>query len=309
MQTTGTYLSRAKILLCIISTNIFFISNINSQTVKTRIYPQSPEKNYEEILNLAENDTLAGEFEKGIFLYKKSAELAKQANSPKDEAFSLIKLGDLYWNTGKLQEPIESYKRASLLAETYLLSKELDYCRKAIGVHTLYMKADSSLSSKQYQPAIELIDSAIQLSREVKNVGFEIKCLRLKSLISWDTNKLKEFLVLNTNALQLAKKIRHKEEEAKSLNNIGLFYWKTDNYSEALNSYEKALEIAKSIGNQKNESECMNNLSLVFWDIGTGTRTSLIISFTTGTSITTSRTTSLTTSLTGGSHTSSETGS
>jgi len=268
MQSTIYISSKTKFLVCFLLISFFFKIKSSSQSYNNDGILQSSATSFNKIFLLAENARANGNFLDSIPLYVKAAELARRANKPEDEAFSLIKLGDLYWNIGKLEDSIEAYEKAATIAKKQFLSKELNYCRKAINIHNLYLEADNFLSLRKYQVSLELIEKAFQLSREVDNFGFEIKCLRLKSLIHWETNQLQEFFILNSQALERARKIKNREDEAKSLNNIGLFYWKTDHYAEALKIYEKALEIAISIENTKNESECLNNLSLVYSDLG-----------------------------------------
>jgi len=223
---------------------------------------------YAELFKKGEYFRLEGEYEKSINFFEESLNLARKNASEKHEIESLLRLGLLFWNIGKLKESSDMYTKTLPIAQKLNLKIEQEKCLTALEIYKLYTDGKDYRLSGQYEKSIEIFKKAIDLAKKNYIKEYELKCLRQLSLTYWELNSLQEFLSLNKEALEIANTLKHKQEEGRCLNNIGIYYWKTDNYSNALNYYEKALKIAKELKNIKDESECLNNIGITYNDLG-----------------------------------------
>ncbi len=112
-------------------------------------------------------------------------------------------------------------------------------------------------------------ETAIELSRELAEPEFELKCLRQLSVSYFELEKLKGFLELNEKALQIARSLKHRREEARCLNNIGLYFFRANRYSKALALYNDALVILRgTVDSEEDRANCVNNIALIHLSLG-----------------------------------------
>lgn len=214
----------------------------------------------------AEQYRLAGEFEKSIDLFEKSFQTAEKLHDTEKECIALMKLGLLYWNTGKLNISTEKYSSALAIAKNFNLNKQQEEIKNALEIFNLYSEGKNFRSSRKYQESIESFRNAIELARKTGSREHELKCLRHLSVTYLRINNLQEFRILNEKALQIAKNLNHRTEEGRCLNNLGSYYKKFGNYSKAIGYYEKALETQ----DEKNQdiSYYLNNIGTIYKNIG-----------------------------------------
>ncbi len=243
---------------------LLFYSNINLFSYnKTEL-----ESLYSRFFSKAEELKKEGEFKKSIEFFEKSLNIAKNLSDVEKEYESIIKLGILYWNIGRLKQSTDYYQQAHYIALKFKLRMKQEKSRSAIEIFKLYTEGKKNRSLGLYQKSIKNFQEAINLAKDLKSKEHEVKCLRQLSATYWKLNNFQNFFSLNKAALKIAQELNHKKEEGRCLNNIGLYYWKSDHYTKSLFYYEKALSIAKKEVNMVNEAELLNNIGIIYQDLG-----------------------------------------
>ena len=181
---------------------------------------------------------------------------------------SLMRLGLMNWNLGRMKPSQVNYSQALSMAEGRDLIDFSKKCRELLSVYDLYDLGKTLRRQGERGKSIARFERAIAIARANRSRDHELKCLRQMSINFWDLNELAVFLKLNEEALALARDLNHRAEQGKCLNHIGLFYWKSSDYSQALSSYFQALSIAQDIGNKLEISACLNNIGLIYKDFG-----------------------------------------
>jgi len=225
-------------------------------------------KQFLSLSNEAEKFRLDGEFEKAIELLRESHEYAKRIPDRVKECDTLLKLGLMYWNIGRLDVSYDYYSKASSLAKTLNLENLQNESNKALDIYSYYDKGKKHRSSGHYQESIENFQKAIKLAQDLGSKEHEIKCLRQLSVTFWESTNLHEFYTLNMKALEIARILKHRMEEGRCLQNMGIYYLRLDNYSKAINYFEKALVIAEYLQNEKMSSDFLNLIGVTYRNIG-----------------------------------------
>ena len=226
------------------------------------------EQEYSQDFTLADKFRKDGKFDKSIELFEKSLNIAMRYSDQEKECESLLKLGLLNWNIGKLKESAYHYERALKFAQKLNLIDLQVESQSALKIYSLYEEGKKFRSSGEYTKSIETFQQAIELARETGSKEHEVKCLRQMSVTYFELNNLQRYFSLNKDALNIAQSLNHRKEEGRCLNNFGLFYEKLDNYSEALNCYDKALNIAQDLKEREEEFIYLNNIGNIYDSIG-----------------------------------------
>jgi len=248
--------------ICLFS--VLFLFNLNIFS----FYKSDLTQEYVRLFTQAKKLQEDGEFEKSIRFFEKSLNIARKIPSETKECESLIKLGLMYWNTGKLKESSEYYKLTLNLAQNLNLKNLEEKSQKALEIYKLYNEGKNFRRLNEFQKSIENFQQAIHFAKEIKSKEHELKCLRQMSFNYEDLNKLKEFYSENEKALKIAQSLNHRIEEGRCLTNIGNYYLKLDNYSEALNYLEQALIIAQVLRKKIEESVCLGNIGIIYENMG-----------------------------------------
>ena len=164
--------------------------------------------NYSEHFTLGENYKLQGNYEKSIKSFKKALSLAKKNNNEKNKVESLIKLGILYWNTGKLDISLSFYKEALSSAEKAELTEKKEEILSFIQIYNLYKAGKDYRKKGRHQESIENFENAIALAKTIKSEEHEAKCLRQLSITHSELNSKDKFFSLNKEAFKIAGTIR-----------------------------------------------------------------------------------------------------
>jgi len=248
--------------ICLFS--VLFLFNLNIFS----FYKSDLTQEYVRLFTQAKKLQEDGKFEKSIRFFEKSLNIARKIPSETKECESLIKLGLMYWNTGKLKESSEYYKLTLNLAQNLNLKNLEEKSQKALEIYKLYNEGKNFRRLNEFQKSIENFQQAIHFAKEIKSKEHELKCLRQMSFNYEDLNKLKEFYSENEKALKIAQSLNHRIEEGRCLTNIGNYYLKLDNYSEALNYLEQALIIAQVLRKKIEESVCLGNIGIIYENMG-----------------------------------------
>ena len=209
-----------------------------------------------------------GDYEKSAVTLFRCLEASREEGTAALELNTLLSLGLVYWNTGKLQESTDYYAKALALAQKLSDKKKEEMCSAFLNIYRLYQEAKEFRSSKQPNRAMDRFKEAIALSREINSPEHEAKCLRQLSSLYWEQADYKEFYRLNELAVKISISIGNKKEEGRCLNNLGLYYWKIDNYASALSAYEASLETAIIEKNALDQADTLHNMGIIWVYLG-----------------------------------------
>jgi len=227
------------------------------------------EQKYSEYFILGENLKLQGDYEKSIEYFDKALSLAQKNNYKKGEIESLIKLGLLNWNIGKMKKSNSILNKALSVTEKSQINQKKDEVSEYIQIYEFYQAAKGYRRQEKYQNSIENFEKAIELARKIESEEHELKCLRELSITHIFLNEIDNFFSLNEDALKIARRIRNRQEQGRCLFNIGFYYRNKDNnYSQALRHYEEALSIARIIKDSEDESDCLTNIGEIYIQLG-----------------------------------------
>jgi CHAT domain-containing protein/Tfp pilus assembly protein PilF len=241
-----------------------------SNSSSSRIISTSQEE-YSEYFSQGEQSRLQGDYEEAIEFFIRALSFSRKNKNTGAEIESLIKLGLLYWNTGKPDDSADFYKKALAIAENEEIGEKKDEIQNYIQIYDFYQAGkgfrDDSFPA-EHQKSIESFEKAIALAREIQSKEHELKCLRQLSITYSELNDLDKFLSLSQSALKIALQISHKQEEGRCLFNIGYYYDEMEDYSQALRYYTEALGIASIVKDYNFESMCLTNISYIYTDLG-----------------------------------------
>ncbi|TRZ92879.1 CHAT domain-containing protein [bacterium] len=243
-------------------------SSIGFQNGRNSVSPAAPIASPAGLFQEGDRLRRQGEYDKSATVLSQCLEVSRKEGQAVLELDSLLSLGLVYWNTGKLQESSEYYEKALALAQKVSDKKKEEMSSAFLKIFRLYQEGKDFRSSKQLNMAINRFQEAIALSREIKSPDHEAKCLRQFSVLYWDQADYKKFFKLNELAVKLSISIGNKKEEGRCLNNLGLYYWKIDNYASALSSYEASLEIAKKEKNALDQADTLHNMGIIWAYLG-----------------------------------------
>jgi CHAT domain-containing protein/tetratricopeptide (TPR) repeat protein len=266
MKNSFTLAAVINILLLSLSQALLPCPNRSS----SRINSFSQEE-YSEYFNQGERSRIQGDYEEAIEFFTKALSLSRKNKETRAEIEALIKLGLLYWNTGRPDDSVDFYKKAQALAENERDEEKKEEIREYIQIYDFYQAGKEyrdDYSPAKHQKSIESFEKAIALAREIQSKEHELKCLRQLSIAYSELNDLDKFLSLNHTAREIALQINHKQEEGRCLFNIGYYYDEMEDYSQALRDYTEALRIARIVEDYNYESMCLTNISIIYWDLG-----------------------------------------
>jgi len=209
-----------------------------------------------------------GEFQEAADVYKEALAAARAQNDAAAETDSLLLLGIMYWNMGKLKESRSFTTEAQALSEQNRFSEKLKLSFAILEIHDAYDRGKSYRSSDVMPESIESFEQAIRDSEEIGIPDFKLKCQRQLSITYWRMRDFNRFFSLNNKALEIARRLNHMREMGRCLNNIGVYYKMINSYSEALRCYEEALSLAREMRNEVEESITLTNIGLIYKDIG-----------------------------------------
>lgn len=201
-----------------------------------------------------------GEFDRSLFGFREAEAMAKKIDDPNELAMVQNNIGLVFWNQGKLQEAVGSYKQ-SLDNFAKLGELKVGSANAYNNLGLLYNdlgKSDSALIS--YTKALEIFDSLEIENRGVANTYNNI------GIIYKEQGNLPNALDYYLKALKVYESIDDQSEGfANTLNNIGIIYKEQKEYSKALEYYEKATAAFKSISeNSAGLANTMNNIGIVY---------------------------------------------
>ncbi len=218
---------------------------------------------YERCLAEAERAAHDGRFESAGALFQRAFLQAQTKGDLENQANCLIRSAIMAWNLGKMADATSRFEEAKKLLLVGEGARRA-FCEVALRISYQYQQAKIRRDSSDFDQAIELFLSAVQLSRSIGSSELEVKCLRQLSICYWEKNELEKYFELNNAAREIAHKLSHRREEGICLNNLGIFYSFSNNYSKALDCLDRALALFENDGTVENTSNCLNNFAILY---------------------------------------------
>ena len=172
------------------------------------------------------------------------------------------------WIIGRPKTAMEYAQKANLWSVSNDDAEMEERSRRIVNAIRLYNSGKNKRLQGDGLGSRDAFHKAIEESRFINGIEYEMKCLRQMSLSYLDEYQYEDFYHCNEDALRIARKLRSFRDEGYCLNNIGLYYYEKDNYSEALKHYLSSLEIAERTGNLRAKSECSTNIGVIYKTIG-----------------------------------------
>jgi tetratricopeptide (TPR) repeat protein len=186
--------------------------SIGFQNGKNSVSPAAPKASPASLFQEGDLLRRQGDYDKSAAVFSRCLEASRKEGKTALELDTLLSLGLVYWNTGKLQESTDYYTKALALAQKVSDKKKEEMCSAFLKIYHLYQEGKEFRSSKQLKLAMDRFQEAIALSREIKSSDHEAKCLRQLSVLYWDRADYREFYKLNELAVKTSISIGNKKE-------------------------------------------------------------------------------------------------
>lgn len=249
------------ILISILNGNPLFSEDINPNKEFAKF-------NYIENKKRADEYYRKGLYPDALFLYTRLNLYSTKTNNHAEEIDTLLNIGFIYWNLGKINDSLNTFTSSKELSDKYSILQKSIISNNAIKICNQYLKGKQTRYDGDRQKSIDCFNIAIEISSKEGLQNFIAKCLRQMSISYWELGNFKMFFSLNEKAFKIALEMNQRREQCMSLINIGIYYRKINDYSKSLNHYEKALELSINLDNQYNVSACLNNIGNIYKDIG-----------------------------------------
>ncbi|MEG4502173.1 tetratricopeptide repeat protein [Microcoleus sp. F6_B4] len=132
----------------------------------------------------------------------------------------------------------------------------------------LFKEGEQQAQTSQFEAAIQSLQQALNIYRELKDRSSEAKTLtRLVSpyAIRGDYAKAIEFC---QQSLAIAREIADRSTEQRALTNLGSVYGALGEYAKAIEHYQQSLAIARETSNPLNEGGVLINLGVIYGTLG-----------------------------------------
>ncbi len=201
--------------------------------------------------NLADIQTLIGEYDIAIRYFEKAKESAKD-NEVK--ARNLRKVGDAYVNKGEFDRALKILADAKEVVE----EGTAEYGRIVLGEVKLYVsKGEFDKAMPLILEGIEVFDKAGADQKDIANA------LRAVGDIHSRKGDYGNALQYYEKSLNVMEEINEQHGIAAALNNIGNIYNNKGELERAVKFHERSLEILKKIGSKHGIATALNNIGLV----------------------------------------------
>jgi CHAT domain-containing protein/Flp pilus assembly protein TadD len=128
----------------------------------------------------------------------------------------------------------------------------------------LFQEADQQLARRNYPAAIEKLQQAIVIYKQLGDLAGEGDALHGFGKIYYNQLQYKKALQFYQQALVARRKTGNRKLEAITLNDMGLAYQNLSQYAEALKYHQQALPIRRETGDRVGEGTTLHNMGLVY---------------------------------------------
>ena len=210
--------------------------------------------------NLATSFAVKGQFDSSLYYFKKAERLASSGDDPKNVAMVQNNIGLVYWNQGKLDSAISTYRKAlgnyakldEILTGSANIHNNMGLIYNDMGF------LDSALRS--YQLALKIFDTLDIQSRAVANTYNNI------GIIYKVQGRFPNALDFYLKALKVYEEIEDLSDSyANTLTNIGVIYKEQKEFNKALEYYHKAQMAYQRISDQSmGLASTLNNIGIIY---------------------------------------------
>lgn len=199
---------------------IFFLFVFFMQAA-IRLSSQTGNAGIKSLVDQAQRLINEGDYEQSMEYFKKCLSLLTSENRDKLECYK--NLGILLWNTDRMEESADYFKKAHRLAVGLNLQRERQECETSLKIHGLFMQAAEFRNKGNVQSSNACFQEALSLAEAAKSLAHELKILRTWSVNYMGGADSGKYLELNKQALPIAQSLNHKKELLKVLGKRRLF--------------------------------------------------------------------------------------
>ena len=116
----------------------------------------------------------------------------------------------------------------------------------------------------RYEQAIEHLEQAIALFREIDDRDGEARALDNLGLVHWRQSRYEQAIEHFQQAIALFREIDDRDGEARALSNLGLVHWRQGRYEQAAEHHRQALTLFRETGHHNGKANALGNLGAVY---------------------------------------------
>ena len=240
----------ATLLFCLFSLNLFS---------QSRPALNKPAESFSQVLSSAQNLLSDGHYSQALKMFLQSLNLAK---TPEEKKLALFSLAETNTNMGQLAQAYERYYQCLEIAKKLGDVRSINYCENTLKILDYFNQAKVYRQNHQDEKAIEALNDAISICKEINNEILRAKCLRRQSASFLSLNNQEKFLECNLEAAKIAKKINNRDETILALNNVGHYYFSNNNLNLAIDYFTQTISYI-------NESTLPNDIFDIYYNLGT----------------------------------------
>jgi CHAT domain-containing protein len=111
-----------------------------------------------------------------------------------------------------------------------------------------------------YPRALAMLNSALQMKRELHDRLEEGKTLGHLGLVYWEQGKYDQAIAFFNQSLSIAQELNDAQLEGASLNNLSLVYEEQGDYRRSFEQYQRALALHRSVNYEPGVSDALGNI-------------------------------------------------
>jgi tetratricopeptide (TPR) repeat protein len=210
----------------------------------------------EGILKLGEMFYYTGQINDALFNFKIVLAIAKSENFKELEVNSLTNIGATYESLEKFNDSYEYYIDAIRISN--------DIQNKFLLATGLNGLANLYSSQRKYQDAIKMYEESILIKKEIGNQSGIAASLGNLGVVYGDCNEIEKAFECHNESMRMSIAIGNKQGIGATYGNIGILYENKGDYENAMNYLEDSLRIFVEMGYQDGISTVYHNIGRVF---------------------------------------------
>jgi Uncharacterized protein conserved in bacteria len=123
-------------------------------------------------------------------------------------------------------------------------------------------------TTSQYQAAIQSLETALNIYREIGDRNGEGKALNNLGIAYSDLGQYQKAIEFYQQSLTITREIGDRNGEGFALGNLGIAYNRLGQYQKAIEFFQQSLTIFREIGNRNGEGFALNNLGIAYNSLG-----------------------------------------
>jgi C4-dicarboxylate-specific signal transduction histidine kinase len=196
-------------------------------------------------------------YEEAIETYQNAFLIYKKLGKRKEEATTLINIGNVFNAKGIYAEALNYYYKALPVEEEIQDIEGICFALNNIAAIFYFQK--------NYKEALSFNLKALEKRKESNDKIGETASLNNVGAVYFSLEKYDSARAYYEETLRLSREIGRKQGESNALNNIGEIYAKQGRFKEALDNYEKSLQIERELKSKQGEAYILNNIALIYY--------------------------------------------